>query len=252
MGRPRGRGPARARRLHRARRARRTWRPASGARRRLTDAYLTMGAGTRAVSTDLGTIFDTDEPYGDAPAGEVYRRRTGRDAATHASCTSTSPQVDRINDVTDYGAKPGALGDALGDHDIARRVIGNADLGLETPAPLRYRRPAGATVMNGAGADPTRRRVPARVSCAPILDGAVRRRARPREGARGVRRRVDRRRAARRAGRGVGPEPSRGVRAVGHTGRSRRHAPRRTGTARRARRRACSQRVDSDHDCSDG
>ena len=85
----------------------------------LTDAYLTMGAGTRAVSTDLGTIFDTDEPYGDAPRRRGVPAPDGSRPDARVLHLDVAA-VDRVNDVTDYDAKPGAFGQALGDHDITR------------------------------------------------------------------------------------------------------------------------------------
>ena len=70
------------------------------------------------------------------------------------SCISTSPKYDRVNDATDYDAEPGALGRTLAAHHVTTGVVANADLGLEMIAQLRYRRPAGATVMNESGEVP--------------------------------------------------------------------------------------------------
>ena len=114
--RPRRRRSAGDRRVHEARRTRerrhahRSRPPAS-----ITDAYLTMGAGTRAVSDDLGSMFDTDEPYGDEPAGEVFRRRTGQRPDARVLHLDIA-EVERVNDATDYDAEPGALGRSARQH----------------------------------------------------------------------------------------------------------------------------------------
>ena len=84
-----------------------------------------MGAGTRATTTDLGTIFETDEQYGDAAAGEVYRAPYRSRPRRATSYTSTSRRSIGSNDVTPTTAPtPGALGDVLADHDVERSVIG--------------------------------------------------------------------------------------------------------------------------------
>ena len=119
-----------------------------------TDAYLTMGAGTRAISEDLGTIFDRTELYGSDVAGDVFSRRTGRTSDADVLHLDIA-QVDAANARTDYGATLGLLGDVLAAHDVTRSVVGNADLGVETAAQLRFRRPAGALVMTGAGEVPS-------------------------------------------------------------------------------------------------
>ena len=144
----------------------RTWRHASGAPRPVSPTPISRWAQVRvpcrrisARSSIPTSRTATSPPARCTGAGRVETR-------THASCTSTSRQSIASTTSRITARSRARSGQALGDHDITPRVIGNADLGLETPAQLRYRRPAGATVMNGAGADPTRRGVRGDVSCA--------------------------------------------------------------------------------------
>jgi len=119
----------------------------------LADAYLTMGSGTRATTMDLGSVFEVDEQYGDAAAGSVFARRTGREPAgdlVHLDIAA----VRRTNAHADYDADPGALGDVLAQSDVERSVIANADLGVDLDPTLRFRRPAGAALMGSDGEVP--------------------------------------------------------------------------------------------------
>ena len=52
----------------------------SGRRSSAGAGYLTIGAGSRAESDELlvGQAFEPTEPYGDAPAADVFAQRTGR------------------------------------------------------------------------------------------------------------------------------------------------------------------------------
>ena len=119
----------------------------------LADAYLTMGAGTRATTLDPGSVFEVDEPYGDASAGTVFARRIGQDPAGQLVHLDIAA-VRRTNARADYDAEPGALGDVLAEHDVERTVIANADLGLDLDPALRFRRPAGTALMGSGGEVP--------------------------------------------------------------------------------------------------
>ena len=122
---------------------------------RLGDAYLTIGAGTRAVgdpATD-GDGLMAGERFGDSSAGEVYRQRTGR-APAGIVALGLAPILEN-NDEQLRNARVGALGEALEHAGYERAVIADAD-GQQPdspPAPTtsRYRRQAVLALMDPAG-----------------------------------------------------------------------------------------------------
>ena len=69
----------------------RTSRPASGeSPPRWPTRDPTMGAGTRATTLDPGSVFEVDEPYGDASAGTVFAVGGSVRIRPGSSCTSIS------------------------------------------------------------------------------------------------------------------------------------------------------------------
>jgi len=118
----------------------------------IPDAYLTMGAGTRALAPGVGEAFEADEPYGAAPAGEVFARRTGI-APTGAVVHLEVASLRRANARTDYEARVGALGDELAANGVERAVIANADSGEADGSP-QYRRAATGLVIGSDGEVP--------------------------------------------------------------------------------------------------
>lgn len=92
------------------------------------EAYLTLGAGTRAVAPKelAGLAFQADEAFGLTTAGDEHARQQG---------TSTDAQVVSLgwtllvgeNEAAEFGGTIGALGQALDDAGVARGVVANAD-----------------------------------------------------------------------------------------------------------------------------
>jgi hypothetical protein len=117
----------------------------------LTDAYVTMGAGTRARGGDAGsTALDANEPYGDSTATTVYARRTGWQPDGEVVELGI-PGILAANARTTYRAHPGELGDALAKHGVARSVVANGDAGATSGS---FVRPAATAVMSGKGTVP--------------------------------------------------------------------------------------------------
>ena len=94
-----------------------------------TDAYLTLGSGTRAVapSVDAAVALDPDETYGGRPAAEVVERRLGRpgDGVAYLAVGTAGD----ANEASAFGADIGLLGDRLAAAGIDRAVVANADAG---------------------------------------------------------------------------------------------------------------------------
>ena len=80
----------------------------------LGDSYLTLGAGTRAVSERLvvGEGFGVDEDFGDEIAGAAFTTRTGV-PAPNGIVYMPIVSVTEANDAENYGAEIGLLGDTL-------------------------------------------------------------------------------------------------------------------------------------------
>ncbi|HEY8545347.1 MAG TPA: hypothetical protein VIL36_09885 [Acidimicrobiales bacterium] len=126
---------------------------------RLTDAYLSMGAGTRAIAPeiDVAVALEPDEPYGGVPASEILRRRLGF-MPNGIGYLPIGNAIDR-NDDSPYGADVGLLGQQLAEAGIARAVVANADAGegfvSEDPPPDgAYARSAATMLMGDDGVVP--------------------------------------------------------------------------------------------------
>lgn len=94
----------------------------------LAGAYLTMGAGTRAVAPEVaaGVALEPGELYHAEPASDVLRRRLG-DVPEGVAYLPIGAARD-ANDSSAYGADIGALGDALAGAGVHRAVVANADV----------------------------------------------------------------------------------------------------------------------------
>lgn len=93
-----------------------------------TDGYTTLGAGTRARGSAGGVqAFTTGEEFEGSLASEEFARRTGVVPREGQIFDMGIVQVIGANQNLDYGAEPGALGDALERAGVERAVIGSAD-----------------------------------------------------------------------------------------------------------------------------
>jgi hypothetical protein len=92
------------------------------------EAYLTLGAGTRAEAPpELGGLaYDGDEPFGAGTAADEHARQQGRELAGDVTVSSWH-LLDAANDDSEFGGEIGTLGQALDDAGIARGVVANAD-----------------------------------------------------------------------------------------------------------------------------
>jgi hypothetical protein len=124
-----------------------------------TDAYLTLGAGTRAVAPDVDTAVavDADETYGGVPASELLERRLGS-VPEGVAYLAIGPAID-ANDRSPFGAEVGSLGDRLADAGVGRAVVANADaaegfVSDEPPPDGAYARGAATMLMDSDGVVP--------------------------------------------------------------------------------------------------
>lgn len=92
-----------------------------------TDAYLSLGAGTRAVAprVDRAVAVEPDETYGGVPSAELLERRVG-EVPDGVAYLGIGGAID-ANTRSVFGAEVGSLGDHLDDAGVARAVIANAD-----------------------------------------------------------------------------------------------------------------------------
>jgi hypothetical protein len=124
-----------------------------------TDAYLTLGAGTRAVAptAEAAVALDPGESYGGKPASEVIERRLGQPADGVAYVAIGGARD--ANERSAFGADVGLLGDRLAAAGVDRAVIANADAdqGLrqdDPPPPSAYDRAAVTALMGSDGVVP--------------------------------------------------------------------------------------------------
>ncbi len=124
-----------------------------------TAAYLTIGAGTRAVvpRVDTAVALNEDELLGGVPAADILRRRLGA-AVPGVAYMPVGAALD-ANASSAYGAVPGTLGDALAADGVARAVIANADAAEGFPADVpppdgAYARSAATALMGHDGIVP--------------------------------------------------------------------------------------------------
>jgi hypothetical protein len=122
------------------------------------DVYVTLGAGTRAVSDPKtgGQGFGVDEPFGRDRAGTVFTTRTGTPAARGLVLIPIA-DVTEANDAELFDAHVGELGAELAHAGVHRAVIANGD-GSDPSTPSRtyppYRREAVSALMGPDGKVP--------------------------------------------------------------------------------------------------
>ncbi len=124
-----------------------------------TDAYMTMGAGTRAVAplVDTAVAVEPDETYGGVPAAELLERRLGT-VPGGIAYLGIGAAVD-ANESSAYGAEVGTLGDRLAEAGVRRAVIANADavegwVSEDPPPEGSYARGAATMLMGADGIVP--------------------------------------------------------------------------------------------------
>lgn len=125
-----------------------------------TDAYLSIGAGTRAIapSVDVAVAVEADESYGGVRTEDILRRRLGRVPSGIAYLAVGAAQ--NRNDTSGFGARPGRLGGLLSKAGVDRAVIANADAAEgfptdEPPPDGAYARGAVTALMGPDGIVPT-------------------------------------------------------------------------------------------------
>jgi hypothetical protein len=124
-----------------------------------TDAYLTLGAGTRAVApaVDTAVAVEPGESYGGVPAAELLERRLG-EVPDGIAYLGLGAAVD-ANEESVFGAEVGALGDQLAAAGVDRAVVANADavegiVSEDPPPDGAYARSAAAMLMDSEGIVP--------------------------------------------------------------------------------------------------
>jgi hypothetical protein len=125
-----------------------------------TDAYLTMGAGTRSIAplVDVAVALDPDETYAGVPTADILERRLGRVPDGVAYLAAGAAQD--LNERGPYGGEPGRLGDLLGEAGIDRAIVANADaaegfVSVNPPPDGSYARGAATMVMGFDGIVPS-------------------------------------------------------------------------------------------------
>ncbi|MEX2588508.1 MAG: hypothetical protein WD602_11045 [Actinomycetota bacterium] len=128
-------------------------RPAS-----VTEAYLSIGAGTRAMAPpeDAGVALDPDETYLGVRASTILQRRLGE--VPSGVVYLSAAEARARNDSSPFGAQPGHLGDLLREAGVERAVIANADTVEDTegedPPDRAYARGAVTALMGTDGVVP--------------------------------------------------------------------------------------------------
>lgn len=124
-----------------------------------TDAYLTIGSGTRAIApvVDTAVAVEPDEAYGGVPADELLERRLGG-VPDGIAYLAVGGAID-VNDESAYGAEVGTLGDELADAGVRRAVVANADavegfVSEDPPPEGAYARGAATALMGSDGIVP--------------------------------------------------------------------------------------------------
>jgi hypothetical protein len=125
----------------------------------LADAYLSMGAGTRAVApaVDPTVALGPDDRFGGEPAADVVGRRLG-DVPPGIAYLGVGPATDANADSA-FGADVGALGHRLAAAGVDRAVVANGDTGEaaldhDTLPGDTYGRSAAALLMGRDGVVP--------------------------------------------------------------------------------------------------
>ncbi|HEX4868306.1 MAG TPA: hypothetical protein VFV32_11875 [Acidimicrobiales bacterium] len=124
-----------------------------------TDAYLSLGAGTRALAptVDVAVALDPDETYGGVRTADILERRLGRvpDGVAYLAAGAAT----ELNQDGPFGGEPGRLGDLLDEAGVQRAVIANADaaegfVSDEPPPDGAFARGAATMLMGSDGIVP--------------------------------------------------------------------------------------------------
>lgn len=125
----------------------------------LTDAYLTLGAGTRSLAPDLdpAVALDPEESYGGVRTTDILLRRIGRVPDGIAYLAAGAARQRNLDGP--FGGEPGRLGEALEAAGVGRAVIANADAAEgfpsdEPPPEGAYGRAAATVLMGREGIVP--------------------------------------------------------------------------------------------------
>ena len=118
---------------------------------RIDDAYLTIGAGTRALAPAEGggVALEPGELFGGTEAARIIERRTGRQP-TGPAYLNVALATER-NARSSFGATVGDLGSALDAAGVERNVIANADTSLAATEVESFGRDAVAALMDADG-----------------------------------------------------------------------------------------------------
>ena len=121
----------------------------------LGEAYATIGAGNRATAEDAfaGQAYPPQASAEGDLVGDVFVRRCGCSGAGMAVLHLGMPRVTRSNDRLLYGAKPGALGEAIAKAGGHTAVVANADRAVGAVADQVHRE-AALGVVDEAGRAP--------------------------------------------------------------------------------------------------
>lgn len=117
----------------------------------ITEAYATLGAGTRVDADDqAGFAFNADADLENGTAAEALARRTG-EAPDGEVVVVGGPATVVNNAGRHLTSVPGALGTALQSAGKRTAAIGNADTGYLPSARAALLRPVASAVMNRNG-----------------------------------------------------------------------------------------------------
>lgn len=122
------------------------------------DAYLTIGAGSRAVGDALsgdGRLLDPEERYAGEAAGGVFARRTGVEPGGDAGVALSWPTLLVRNDRQPYDTELGLLANTLAEDGVGTAVVANADGSDTTVASFERQAGYALTASDGtlAGGD---------------------------------------------------------------------------------------------------
>ncbi len=137
------------------------------------DSYATIGAGTRALASDLlaGVVLEPDEQYGLGTAAEEFERRTGTEFDGAAGLL-TLPSIVRQNAAATFGGRVGLVGRTLVEEGFAPAVIANSDR-IDTVEPS-WHREAALALMGTNGILPAGRLGRDLLAADPIAPGGTR------------------------------------------------------------------------------
>lgn len=101
----------------------------TGGRLSSENAYVTIGAGARAVGTGkAGLAFNVDENLNHFTAGILYRQYNGNDPEGEVVNLEINNLI-RVNQSKNYRSVPGTLGNLIKEAGLKRAVLGNGDHG---------------------------------------------------------------------------------------------------------------------------